>query len=89
MTDHQYHLDSDESIRDLGREIVERERLRAAARELGAPGELTTADVGAGPSRSFEPVFDEVEERISGREYYYVSEGPARQRRERERDFWS
>jgi hypothetical protein len=90
-----------DSIRDRGREVIERERTRAAAEDLQrAVGEgASTADVGVGSSRRWEPVFvDEVEERISGREYYYVSEGPARQehrrrhgswREERKRDFWS
>jgi hypothetical protein len=93
-----------DSIRDRGREIIERERLRAAAattedlrRAFEEGGVGRDADFGVG-ARRWEPVFDEVEERVSGREYYYVSEGPARQesrrrhgswREERKRDFWS
>ena len=100
-----------DSIRERGREVIERERLRAAAaateelRRAFEEGVGRGADfgvgagAGVGSSRRFEPVFvDEVEERVSGREYYYVSEGPARQesrrrhgswREERKRDFWS
>jgi len=93
-----------DSIRERGREVIERERVRAAAEDLrraveeGADaGDGAGAGVGGGPRR-WEPVFDEFEERVSGREYYYVSEGPARQesrrrrgswRDERKRDFWS
>ena len=87
-----------DSIRERGREVIERERTRAAAAELQrAVEQRPSSDVGAGPRR-WEPVFDEFEERVSGREYYYVSEGPARQesrrrhgswREEMKRDFWS
>ena len=87
-----------DSIRERGREVIERERVRAAAEDLRrAVEEGAGADMGAG-ARRWEPVFDEVEERVSGREYYYVSEGPARQeirrrhgswRDEKKRDFWS
>jgi hypothetical protein len=88
-----------DSIRERGREVIERERTRAAAAELqrAAEQQRPNSDVGAGPRR-WEPVFDEYEERVSGREYYHVSEGPARQesrrrhgswREERKRDFWS
>jgi hypothetical protein len=79
-----------DSIRERGREIIERERTRAAADELQKAAE-EGADVGveAGPSSGrWEPVFDEVEERVSGRENYYVSEGPARQESRRRRESW-
>lgn len=85
-----------DSIRDRGREVIERERTREAAKNLQRAVD-EGAGIGSGP-RSWEPVFDEVEERVSGREYYYVSEGPARLesrrrhgswREERKRDFWS
>lgn len=85
-TVHQYHYPDasaattrrpSDAIRERGREVIERERARAAAED----------DARAGGQR-WEPVFDEVDERISGREYYYVSEGSARQeiRRRRDRD---
>jgi hypothetical protein len=93
-----------DSIRDRGREVIERERTRAAAaateelrRAFEEGGVGRDADFGVG-ARRWEPVFDEVEERVSGREYYYVSEGPARQesrrrhgswREDRKGDFWS
>jgi len=89
---------SSDSIHDRGRETIERERARLAAEDLRRADEVgtgTIADVseGAGPPR-WEPVFDEVEEKDSGREYYYISEGPARRRRgswreEEKRVFWS
>jgi hypothetical protein len=78
-----------ELIRDRGREVIERERARAAAEELQRAFEEGAGEgVGAG-SRRWEPVFDEVEERVSGREYYYVSEGPAREEARRRRGSWS
>jgi hypothetical protein len=68
-----------DSIRDRGREVIERERARAAADENARTSERIWES---------EPVFDEVEERFSGREYYHVSEGSARSeiRRRRDRD---
>ena len=41
-----------------------------------------------GTSQRWEPVFDEVDERAGGREFYYVTEGSARSeiRRRRDRD---
>lgn len=81
-----------DSLRDRGREVIERERARAAAENF-----RSGLDDVAGGER-FQPVFDEVEERVGGREYFYdyVSEGVARQkiqrRRERgdemKREFW-
>lgn len=102
-TVHQYHYPDSptamtsrrpsDSLRDRGREVIERERARAAAENF-----RSALDDGAGGER-FQPVFDEAEERVSGREYRYeyVSEGVARQkiqrRRERgdemKREFWN
>jgi hypothetical protein len=79
-----------DSIRERGREVIERERARAAAAAAAAEDRYP-ADENARAGESHwqsEPVFDEVEERISGREYYHVSEGSARSeiRRRRDRD---
>jgi hypothetical protein len=80
-----------DSIRERGREVIERERARAAAAAAAAAEDRYPADENARAGESHwqsEPVFDEVEERISGREYYHVSEGSARSeiRRRRDRD---
>ncbi|TLD08053.1 hypothetical protein E2P81_ATG10540 [Venturia nashicola] len=96
-TVHQYHYPDppvaaepsrrpSDSIRDRGREVIERERAKAAAEDR-MDAAAAEGDAQAGAQR-YEPVFDEVEERLGGRECYYVSEGSARQeiRRRRERD---
>lgn len=92
-TVHQYHYPDpsaatsrrpSDAIRDRGREVIERERAKAAAEDRQTAAENDTRAGG----QLYEPVFDEVDERISGREYYHVSEVYARQeiRRRRDRD---
>jgi hypothetical protein len=99
---HQYHYPDtptassrrpSDSIRERGREVIERERARAAAAAAAAEDHYpaAAADENARASERHwesEPVFDEVEERITGHEYYHVSEGSARSeiRRRRDRD---
>jgi hypothetical protein len=100
-TVHQYHYPDSpaasssrrpsDSIRERGREVIERERAKAATEDSAYNRASAAADeyiASPGTSRYWEPVFDEVDERVSGREYYYVSEGSARQeiRRRRDRD---
>lgn len=73
-----------DSIRERGREVIQRERAKVAAEDRYT---AMDDDVRAGEQR-WEPVFDEVEERVSERERYYVSQGSARQeiRQRRGRD---
>lgn len=63
------------SIWKRGREVLEGGSARAAVDEDSRE-----------TSQRWQPVFDEVEERVSGREYHYVSEGRARQRVRQKRD---
>lgn len=81
-----------DSIRDRGREILERERLREefrSGRGVEEENLPTSADFFGDGARRWESVFDDgVEERVRGRgrEYFYVSEGPARQEVRRRRE---
>jgi len=95
VTVHQYQYSDvparrpSDSVRERGREVIERERARAAAEDLlqnRAPMATEEYIASPGTSQRWEPVFDEVEERVSGREYYYVSEGSARRENRRRRD---
>ncbi|KAM0710559.1 hypothetical protein Q7P35_002230 [Cladosporium inversicolor] len=102
-TVHQYHYSDSpavpasssrrpsDSIRDRGREVIERERAKAANEDSLQNRASATAEeyiASPGTSQRWEPVFDEVDERTGGREYYYVTEGSAQQeiRRRRDRD---
>jgi hypothetical protein len=81
-----------DSIRDRGREILERERLREefrSGRGVEEENLPTSADFFCDGARRWESVFDDgVEERVRGRgrEYFYVSEGPAGQEVRRRRE---
>lgn len=78
-----------DSIRDRGREVIERERAKAAAEDLNRASVAAEEYIASpGTSQRWEPVFDEVDERTGSREYYYVTEGSARSeiRRRRDRD---
>lgn len=80
-----------DSIRERGREVIERERAKAANEDSLQTRATAAAEeyiASPGTSQRWEPVFDEVDERTGGREYYYVTEGSARQeiRRRRYRD---
>jgi len=80
-----------DSIRDRGREVIERERAKAANEDSMQNRATAAAEeyiASPGTSQRWEPVFDEVDERTGGREYYYVTEGSARSeiRRRRDRD---
>ena len=95
VTVHQYQYPDvparrpSDSVRERGHEVIERERARAAAEGLlQNRASMATEEYIASPgtSQRWEPVFDEVEERVSGREYYYVSEGSARRENRRRRD---
>lgn len=88
FTVHQYHYPDlppkssrrpSDSIRERGREVIERERARAAAEDQ----QFAVAD---DAKSVWEPVFDEADERTGGREYYDVTEGSARQRIQRRRE---
>lgn len=80
-----------DAIRDRGREVIERERAKVAS-EDSMQNRVTAAVeeyiASPGTSQRWEPVFDEVDERAGGREFYYVTEGSARSeiRRRRDRD---
>jgi len=81
-----------DAIRDRAHEVIERERARAAAEDSlrnRASAAVAAEEYVASPgtSQRWEPVFDEVvDERVGVREYYYVSEGSARQESRRRRD---
>jgi hypothetical protein len=80
-----------DAIRERGREVIERERARAAAEDsLHNRVTATTEEYIATPGTSQRweavPVFDEADERAGGREYYYVTEGSARRENRRRRD---
>jgi len=80
-----------DSIRERGREVIERERAKAANEDSMQTRAFAAAEeyiASPGTSQRWEPVFDEVDERTGSREYYYVTEGSARSeiRRRRDRD---
>ena len=78
-----------DSIRERGREVIERERAKAANEDSLQNRAAAAAEeyiASPGTSQRWEPVFDEVDERTGGREYYYVTEGSARQEIQRRRD---
>lgn len=102
-TIHQYHYPDNptvpasgtrrtsDAIRERGREVIERERAKAANEDSQNRATAAAEEYIASPgtSQRWEPVFDEVDERTGSREYYYVTEGSARQeirRARRDRD---
>lgn len=100
-TIHQYHYPDNpavpasssrrasDAIRERGREVIERERAKAANEDSQQNRATAAAEeyiASPGTSQRWEPVFDEVDERTGSREYYYVTEGSARQEIRRRRD---
>jgi hypothetical protein len=80
-----------DAIRERGREVIERERAKAANEDSQQNRATAAAEeyiARPGTSQRWEAVFDEVDERTGSREYYYVTEGSARSeiRRRRDRD---